>query len=189
AHYLEGADNVPPAKVMLAHDIQGAGLVFRDTNIRLTTIENCHYHFSKGSPGYHWQQSFAFRLETPDRLIVLSGATGPRGDVLVQFAKQADLLVHEVIDLPEIEAALRTGSPPGVDSSPQRRLALLNHMRTEHSTAEEAGRVAQLAGVRKLVLTHIVPGRSSDSDSRYTDAAQKQYSGPVVVGRDLMELR
>ena len=186
AHYLEGAVNVSPEKVILAHDIAGPGLVYQDTNIRLTAVENCHYHFSKGSPGYGWQQSFAFRFQTPDRVIVFSGDTGPCGDVLVNFARGADILVHEVVDLPAIEKAI-AARHDGSYSEPGQREALMNHMRTEHSTAAEIGRVAHAADVKLVVLTHIVSGPGPIEDARYIEAVKQNFAGPVVVGRDLMD--
>jgi len=185
ARYMQGAANVPPAKVILARDIAGSGLVYQDANVRVTAVENCHYHFAKGSPGYGWQQSFAFRFETPDRRIVFSGDTGPCGDVLVKFAAGADILVHEVIDLAAIEAVLRTD----VDRYPLpgQRDAILQHMRTEHSTPEEVGRVARAAGVRMVVLSHLVTGPKAQADDAYSQAVGKLYEGPVIVAHDLME--
>jgi ribonuclease BN (tRNA processing enzyme) len=186
AHYLEGAVNVPPEKVILARDIRGPGLIFQDANLRLTAVENCHYHFSKGSPGYHWQQSFTFRFETPDRVIVFSGDTGPCGDVLANFAKDADILVHEVIDLAAIERGLAERGD-GTNTQRGQRQALMTHMRTEHTTPEEVGRVAQAAAVKMTVLTHLVTGTRTDGDASYIEAVKKHYSGPVVVAQDLME--
>jgi ribonuclease BN (tRNA processing enzyme) len=186
AHYLEGAVNVPPEKVILAREIRGPGVVFQDANIRVTAIENCHYHFSKGSPGYHWQQSFAFRFQTPDRTVVFSGDTGPCGDVLAKFAAGADMLVHEVIDLPAIEAAL-IARADATNSQPGQRDALMMHMRTEHTTAEEIGRLASEAKVKMVILTHLVTGNRSDGDSEYIEAVHKLYAGRVVVARDLVE--
>jgi ribonuclease BN (tRNA processing enzyme) len=174
AHYLEGAANVPPENVIRAHEITGGGLVYQDANIRVTAVENCHYHFSKGTPGYKWQQSFAFRFETPDRVIVFSGDTGPCGDVLPNFAKGADILVHEVIDLPGIEAAVAARADGTYSQSGQRE-ALMAHMRTEHTTAEEIGRVAKDAAVKMVVLTHLVTGPVAAGDSRYTDGVKKLY--------------
>ena len=186
AHFLEGAPNVPPATVIQARDIAAPGLIYRDANIRVTAHENCHYHFSKGTPGYHWQQSFAFRFDTPDRVIVFSGDTGPCGDALADFAKGADILVHEVIDVPAIEAALRRPIP-GLDTSPARINALMTHMITEHSTPQEVGKTASQAGVRMVVLSHLIPGAPTEPDSGYVEGVKEFYSGPVIVGRDLME--
>jgi ribonuclease BN (tRNA processing enzyme) len=186
AHYLEGTVNVPPEKVILARDIRGPGLVFQDRNIRVTAVENCHYHFSRGTPGYRWQQSFALRFETPDRVIVFSGDTGPCGDVLPTFAKGADILVHEVIDLPAIQATLQSRND-GTNAQPGQVEGLMNHMRTEHTTSEEIGRVAQAAAVKMVILTHLVTGSRTDGDAAYISAVRQHYQGAVVVARDLMQ--
>jgi ribonuclease BN (tRNA processing enzyme) len=47
--------------------------------------------------------------------------------------------------------------------------------------------VAQAAGVKLVVLTHLVSGGTAVADSSYIEAVKGSYSGPVVVGRDLME--
>jgi ribonuclease BN (tRNA processing enzyme) len=180
AHWMDSS-RVPPADTMRAQDIAGPGLVYQDDNIRVTAAENCHYHFTKSTPGYGWQKSYSFRFQTPDRAIVFSGDTGPCGHVLADFAKGADILVHEVIDLPAIEQALRTGVPP------ERMERLMNHMRTEHSTPEQVGKTASEAGVKLVVLSHMVPAPTGANDAAYVDGVKKFYAGPVVVGRDLME--
>jgi ribonuclease BN (tRNA processing enzyme) len=179
ARYAEGVAAPAPQQIMHAREIHG-GLVYEDANIRVTAVENCHYHFPKGSPG-DGQQSFALRFQTSDRVIVFSGDTGSCGDTLVNFARGADILVHEVIDLPEIEQLMPASAPAAW------RAAAMNHMRTEHSTPEEVGRVASAAGVKQVVLSHVVPGLATDSDSLYTDGVRKFYSGPVSVGQDLQE--
>jgi len=180
AHWMESS-RVQPSNTMRAQDILGPGLIYQDDNIRVTAVENCHYHFGKGTPGYGWQKSYAFRFQTPDRVIVFSGDTGPCGHVLAEFAKGADILVHEVIDLPAIEQALQASTPP------ERFERLMNHMRLEHSTPEEVGQTASEAAVKLVVLSHIVEGRGGGADSRYIDGVKKFYSGSVVVGKDLME--
>ncbi len=180
AHFMEGS-HVPPADTMLAREINGSGLVFEDGNIRVTAVENCHYHFAKGTPGYGWQKSFAFRFQTSDRVVVFSGDTGPCGHVLADFSRDADILVHEVIDLAAVEQTLRA------NTAPERFERLMNHMRTEHSTTEQVGRTASEAGVHLVVLTHLVRGRSGATDAEFVDGVKKFFSGPVVVGQDLME--
>ncbi len=180
AHWMDSS-RVPPADTMRAQDITGPGLVYQDDNIRVTAFENCHYHFDKGTPGDGWQKSYAFRFQTPDRVIVFSGDTGPCGHVMADFAHGADILVHEVIDLPAIERALRT------TVAPDRLERLMNHMRTEHTTPGQVGQTASEAGVKLVVLSHIVPGTGDGGDVTYINEVKKSYAGPVVVGRDLME--
>jgi len=181
SHWMESS-RVPAESIMQAKDIGGSGLVYQDDNIRVTAVENCHYHFDKGTPGYGWQKSFAFRFQTPDRVIVFSGDTGQCGHVMSDFAKGADILVHEVIDLAAIERSLHATS-----SSPEQLERLMNHMRTEHTTAEQIGQVAHDAGVKRVVLSHLVAGGAAPNDAAYIAAVKSLYSGPVVVGKDLME--
>ena len=181
ARYLPGTANIPPEKIMHAQDIPGPGLVYEDANVRVTAAENCHYHFTKGMPGYQWQQSFAFRFQTPDRVVVFGGDTGPCDNELADFAKGADILVHEVISLAAVERSLPA------DLSPQWRAGLINHLRAEHTTPEDVGMFASKAGVKMVVLSHVAPGFPGGGDATYVDGVKKLYSGPVVLGHDLME--
>lgn len=180
SHWLESS-RVPAENTMRAKDIGGSGLVYEDDNIRVTAVENCHYHFDKGTPGYGWQKSFAFRFQTPDRVVVFSGDTGECGHVMSDFAKGADILVHEVIDLDAIQRTLHS------TSKSEQFERLMNHMRTEHSTAEQVGQVAHDAGVKLVVLSHLVNGGAAPNDAAYIAGVKAVYSGPVVVGKDLME--
>jgi ribonuclease BN (tRNA processing enzyme) len=60
---------------------------------------------------------------------------------------------------------------------------------SHHTTAEQAGAVAAEAGVKLLVLSHLVPAGDPDvPDSEWIEAARRHYSGPIIVGRDLLEI-
>ena len=57
------------------------------------------------------------------------------------------------------------------------------------TSAEDAGRVAQEAGVKTLVLSHFVPPDDPEvTDAMWLDAAARHFRGTVVVGKDLMEI-
>jgi ribonuclease BN (tRNA processing enzyme) len=49
------------------------------------------------------------------------------------------------------------------------------------------GQTASAAGVKLVVLSHIVSGAGGRGDAAYIDEVKKSFSGPVVVGKDLME--
>lgn len=177
-----------PAQLFKAHDIREAGLVYQDELIKVTAVENCHFHFDASSlAGAARDKSFAYRVQTPDRVIVFSGDTGKCAN-LTDFARGADLLVHEVVSLPLIADSLRRFMasqqgkvPPGLFDE------LMRHMADDHTVPEDIGRLAAAAGVKKVVLTHFVPGRDADPDSAYVDGVALHYKGPVVAARDLME--
>jgi ribonuclease BN (tRNA processing enzyme) len=51
------------------------------------------------------------------------------------------------------------------------------------------GHVAAEAGVKTLVLSHLVPGDdSSITDAMWSEDVRKTFSGEIVVGRDLMTI-
>lgn len=164
-----------PEQVFRAYDYK-AGMVYRDDLVTVTAVENCHYApNSRRDPS---DKSYALKFATSDKVIVFSGDTG-RCPVLTEFARGADLLLHEVIDLALVENRLRRALPAtAVD-------AIMRHMIEEHTTAEDVGRLAEAAGVKQLVLTHVIPG-GDEPDAVYTDAVKRSYKGPVTVARDLM---
>jgi len=175
------AGKLPPSEAFRAHDIKGNGLVFKDELVSVTGQENCHYQSDPDADIKRNDQdkSFALRIQTPDRTIVFSGDTG-RCPALTAFAKDADLLLHEVIDLELTREMLRRHRVPDALAE-----GLMRHMADEHTVPEDIGRLARDAGVKKVVLTHLVPG-GEEPDERYTESVRKHFKGPVVVARDLM---
>ncbi|QUD84245.1 MBL fold metallo-hydrolase [Gordonia polyisoprenivorans] len=119
--------------------------------------------------------SYAFRFDTDYGSVVFSGDTRTSGNVST-LAKGADVLVHEVINLPFYQ---QQGLPE----------PLIEHFRQAHTPDTEVGGVAHDAGVESLVLSHLVPSNPRwVSDEQYTKNARSGYGGSVVVGRDLMKI-
>ena len=86
----DGGRSVPIARVFFGHDV-GTGLAYQDANLKVQAIENTHFAFHK--PGSD-SKSYSYRFQTPDRVIVFTGDTGP-SEALTEFANGADLLVAE----------------------------------------------------------------------------------------------
>lgn len=60
---------------------------------------------------------------------------------------------------------------------------------SHHTTAEDAGRVAQAAGVKTLVLSHFMPSEDpAVTDQMWIDAARTHFRGTVIMGKDLLEI-
>jgi ribonuclease BN (tRNA processing enzyme) len=118
--------------------------------------------------------ALAFRFETDDGVVVFSGDTGPTPN-LVELARGADVLVHEAIDREWVEQLLpapRTDAQEG----------LFHHLLSAHTEVTDVGAVAERAGVRTLVLSHLVPGNWPEHKWRQ---AHGGFSGRLVVGQDL----
>lgn len=94
--------------------------------------------------------------------------------------------VHD-IDLSGIWAPDPEGVPPRLAAvlPPEIGPAVKKHLLESHTTIEQVGRdVAEVAGAKQLVLSHMVP--ADNPLSRWREA-QKGYSGKLVVGEDLMQ--
>jgi ribonuclease BN (tRNA processing enzyme) len=54
---------------------------------------------------------------------------------------------------------------------------------------EDCGRVAAAAGVKTLVLSHLVPPDDPTiTEQMWIDAARPHFKGEIIVARDLMEI-
>lgn len=161
---------VPLAPLIRAHDLEGGGPVFEEGGLRVTAAKVPHPPLDL---------ALAYRFDAPDRSIVVSGDTR-ESEELVKLAKGADVLVHEVM-LPDRVRELLSGLP--------NREALERSVISHHTTAEQVGRVAAAAQVKTLVLSHFVPAEDPDvPDEEWIAPVRKHYSGPIIVGRDLMEI-
>jgi ribonuclease BN (tRNA processing enzyme) len=161
----------PPLRPLVhAHELREAGRVFEDANVKITAAV---VHHPPMSP------AFAYRFDAADRSIVISGDTA-RSDALVALARGADVLVHEAM-IPSAVDRLVANVP----NAPDLKRSILSH----HTSAEDAGRVAQAAAVKTLVLSHLIPADDPlVTDATWIEAASRHFDGRVIVGRDLLEV-
>jgi ribonuclease BN (tRNA processing enzyme) len=146
------------------------GLVMQDDLVKVTAAVVPHPPVTP---------AFAYRFDTSDRSIVISGDT-TRSDSVVRLAQGADVLVHEALYAPAVDRLVaRTTNAT----------TLKKHLLDSHTSAEDCGRVASAAGVKTLVLSHLVPADDPEvTDQMWLDAARAHFKGAVILARDLMEL-
>jgi ribonuclease BN (tRNA processing enzyme) len=161
---------VPLVPLVHVHELREGGLVMRDENVRVTSTLVDHPPVVP---------AFAYRFDAADRSIVISGDTAP-SDNLVKLARDADVLVHSVVYVPAVDRLVAR-----VPNATALKASILAHQ----TSAEDAGRVAQAAGVKTLVLSHFVPPDDPEvTEQMWIDAARVHFRGAVIVGKDLLEL-
>jgi ribonuclease BN (tRNA processing enzyme) len=114
----------------------------------------------------HSPENLAYKFKTKSSEFVYTGDTAeyPR---VAEFAKGCDLLIHDgtYVDGEEFMATL-----------------------AKHSTGRQAGKIAEKAGAKKLVLTHISPANDG-ADSKYIAQTKSEFRGTVTVARDYLTLK
>jgi ribonuclease BN (tRNA processing enzyme) len=162
---------VPLNPLIDVHEIGEGGLLFEDAGMRVTAALVDHPPVVP---------SFAYRFDSNDRSIVISGDTR-MSDNLIELARGADILVHDAY----FDEAAVDRLVAGVGNAARLKESIMSH----HTSAVDAGRVARAAGVKTLVLSHFVPAEDAAiTDEMWMRAAKTHFDGEVVAGRDLLAL-
>jgi ribonuclease BN (tRNA processing enzyme) len=161
---LHGLEHESPTGYQVdVHEIT-PGVVYDSGGVRVTAIAVQHGD---------WKKAYAYRIDTPDRHIVISGDTRP-SEALVAAARGVDVLIHEVYPASQLAPEAR----PGGSDWPR-------YMHDFHTSDVELGQIANRAHPGMLILYHVVNrGRASDDDM-IAAIRRSGYTGRVVVARDL----
>lgn len=154
-------------------EVSEAGPVMQDDNVMVSSIIVRHPPV---------KPALAYRFDFKDRSIAFSGDTAPL-DAVAAMAKGADVLVHETMYVPAVETYIKGQIAKG---RPVKFEAFIDHMKADHTPSEDVGRIAQEAGVKTLVLSHLTPAIDSLTDEIWRMPVAKYFQGEIIVGQDLM---
>lgn len=136
-----------------------AGVVYRDSNVVVKAFE---------VPHPPWPHAFGYRVETPDRVIVISGDARP-SDAIARECAGCDVLLHEVYSAVAI---------------PKMTAQMQRYLPSAHTSTYELAEIAAKAKPKLLVLYHqLYLGGASDDD--LVREIRSKYNGPVVSAHDL----
>ncbi len=145
-----------------AHEIM-PGVVYKDSNVTVKAFLVNHGDVP---------QAFGYRIETPDRVIVISGDAAPSQSV-VDNCNGCDVLVHEAYSMMTYNAV----SP-----------AYQEYRRKHHTSSREMAEIAKKARPGLLVLYHRANpggvGRPNPEQALLAEVRQL-YDGKVTIGHDL----
>jgi ribonuclease Z len=104
---------------------------------------------------------------------------------MIEQSRNADILVHDTMN----KGMVKMGLEAIKDSNP-RRAAMGEEMMEYHADCLEVAGIAQKAGVKTLVLTHLVPSIPPDDgmEALFVQGMDEIYSGTIIAGRDGMNI-
>jgi ribonuclease Z len=124
--------------------------------------------------------AYGFRFERNGKAIAISGDTNPCTGLL-NGSKGADILVCDSMNLKmmtALENSLRT-----MGNTVQ--ASLLEDAHDYHAPIEGMAEVAQKAGAKHLLLSHVMPAVADDQVPLFIAGLDKVFSGKLSVGHDL----
>ena len=123
---------------------------------------------------------FALSFKGATKHVVFSGDTAPIA-ALEDFAKNADLLIHEAM----LESAL----PALLERVSNGSDKLMAHWLRSHTLAHDAAKTATNAGVRQLALSHLIPSDDpAYGEQDWKMAVAEHWNGPLHIGYDGLKI-
>lgn len=147
----------PDGYKVIVHEI-GPGVVYQDERVKVIAFPVEH------GPTI---QAFGFRVETPDKCVVVSGDTVPV-PAMIEFSQGCDILIHEVY------SAVRLAARP-----PEWR----HYHSHSHTSTRELAELANQIRPGLLILYHQLTWGATDDD--LLAEIRQVYDGPVVSGQDM----
>lgn len=142
------------------------GRIFEEAGLRVISLRVRHPPVT---------ECYALRFEHDGASVVFSADTA-FFPPLAALAAGADILVHEAM-LEEGVDRLVARTANGA--------RLREHLLASHTLAADAGRIATEAGVKRLVLNHLIPADDPEfGEADWVSAVRKSWQGALTIGRD-----
>jgi ribonuclease Z len=120
-----------------------------------------------------------YRFNYQGRSLVISGDTAPCPSLKKQ-SQGVDVLFHEALQPSMIKMI---HDQTGLSPNPSLAKITLD-ISSYHTSPEEAAKIAQEAGIKHLVLYHILPPLPPVLNNMFLGDAAKYYNGPITLARD-----
>ena len=147
---------------LVAHEIEEGELLHRD-GIRVSAFKVDH--------GGEDLPAYGYRIDYQDRAVVLSGDT-TFNENLIRHSQGADVLIHEV-----------TAAAGSAVESPEQLKRIANN----HTTPEQAGEIFSRVKPKLAIYNHLLLFGGATAED-LIPATRNKYSGPLVVGEDLLKI-
>ncbi|NRB43144.1 MAG: MBL fold metallo-hydrolase [Pseudomonadales bacterium] len=154
----KGVNFYPKGATFDATEVKQEGVIFNRGGVKVSAIDVEH---GEG-------RSFAYRVDYAGRSVVISGDTRMSKN-LANKAKGTDIIIHEVM---------------AVDEKLLKSSALFQSVLTGHTSPEDAALIFNDVKPKMAVFNHLI--LLGVSPARLKERTHKIYTGPLVIGQDLM---
>tara|TARA_B100000029_G_scaffold492797_1_gene554542 strand:- start:6055 stop:6876 length:822 start_codon:yes stop_codon:yes gene_type:complete len=120
-------------------------------------------------------QARSYKISNGTQSVVYSGDTPYVPEILVPFTKGSDVLIHEAHSLEALNLHADLGSL-------DRAARIKQVFPSSHTRVTEAAKIAQSSGVKKLILSHLLP--TETEHTLLSELSDFFYDGEIVVPND-----
>jgi ribonuclease Z len=126
--------------------------------------------------------AFGYRFGFDGRTAVLSGDT-KFCESLLAASRGADMLVCEALNMPMLTARINALKAMGRPL----QASIFEDVPSYHLPTDEVAKLGRDAGVRNLVLSHLIPpiGNGEQEVAAFVEGMSKVYGGNLKVARDM----
>ena len=157
----------PDLAALVSIETIEAGDVFRCNAFAVSAMRNIHPPLI---------DTFALSFKSKSYHVVFSGDTAYLPE-LADFARDADLLIHEAMLQEALGPLLKR-----VGNADDR---LMKHWLRSHTYAHDAAKIASAANVSALALHHLLPSDDPDfTDHHWQASVEEHWSGALYIGKD-----
>ena len=145
-------------------------IIYNQQGISITAFNVDHYPVSP---------AVGYVIEFDNKKVVISGDT-KANELVFEMAKDADLLIHEVI----LKSLLKKTIKVLDDKSMKRNSHILNDIQDYHTSPSEIIRLSNQSNVKSLILTHLAPSPDNMVIKKLYEKEIKGFNGKVYLAND-----
>ena len=160
---VEGRNTIKRAK-------GGKEIVYQQDGIIITAFDVNHEPI---------EPAVGYAIEYKGKKVVISGDT-KRNDLVIEMAKDADLLLHEIL----LASLLQKMSTALEEAGNSRNAIIVHDIQDYHTSPAEVAEVAAKANVKQLVLHHFVPPPNFRVIKNLYKKELKGFDGPIHFAND-----
>jgi ribonuclease BN (tRNA processing enzyme) len=181
-YLIDAGDGVTRRIVQAGYDFRKVGRIF------ITHLHDDH------TAGLATLLTSQWEFQSPPTDIYGSGVEALVKGAIAYLTPNAEIRWAEGKKRPMTDVFHGHDAAPGLvygiwdSKTPAEQEGDIRHLEQEHITPEVVGKMAAKAGVKAVVMTHLVATVDPNDDyQRYVDGATKYFSGPITLAKDLMQ--